>query len=107
MVKTGDTLVVDGREGIVEINPDAEHVSAYKKLEREFVHLQGQLAENRDQPAKTLDGESLSLLANINSVADSRTACAMGEDGSVSSGKPGSARTVACDRGGKGYPTCP
>ena len=35
-VKTGDTIVVDGRDGHVLINPDAEQRSAYLKLEREF-----------------------------------------------------------------------
>jgi phosphotransferase system enzyme I (PtsI) len=38
-LKTGDTVVVDGREGAVLINPDAEALSAFRKLEREFVNL--------------------------------------------------------------------
>ena len=80
-VKTGDTIVVDGRDGHVAINPDAEALSAYLKLEREFFHLQDQLAENRDQPACTADGEPISLLANINRVADARAAVAMGACG--------------------------
>ncbi len=80
-VKTGDTLVVDGRDGHVAINPDAEALSAYLKLEREFFYLQDQLAENRDQPALTADGTPISLMANINGVADARSATAMGACG--------------------------
>jgi phosphotransferase system enzyme I (PtsI) len=80
-VKTGDTLVVDGRGGHVLINPDAEQRSAYLKLEREFVHLKDQLAANRDAPAQTADGVPLELLANVNSAADSRAAVAMGASG--------------------------
>lgn len=80
-VKTGDTLVVDGRGGHVLINPDSEQRSAYLKLEREFYLLKDQLAANRDQPAVTSDGVALELLANINCAADARAAVAMGASG--------------------------
>jgi phosphotransferase system enzyme I (PtsI) len=80
-IKTGDTVVVDGREGHVLVNPPPETASAFRKLEREFFHLKDQLAANREHPAVTADGERLELLANINSVADARAACAMGATG--------------------------
>ncbi len=80
-VKTGDTLVVDGREGHVIVNPDPEITSAYFKLQREFFDLKDALAENRDQPAVTADGEHVELLANINNVSDARAAMAMGASG--------------------------
>jgi phosphotransferase system enzyme I (PtsI) len=80
-VKTGDTLVVDGRGGHVLVNPDAEQRAAYLKLEREFFLLKDQLAANRDQPARTADGIELELLANVNSAADARAAAAMGASG--------------------------
>ena len=80
-VKTGDTLVVDGRGGHVLVNPDPEQRSAYLKLEREFFLLKDQLATNRDIPARTQDGEELELLANVNSPADSKAAVAMGASG--------------------------
>jgi len=80
-VDTGDTIVVDGRDGHVAINPDPESLAAYRKLEREFFDLKDQLAENRDQPAVTADGERLELLANINNLSDAEAATAMGADG--------------------------
>lgn len=80
-VTNGDTVVVDGREGVVLINPDAETESAYRKLQREFFHLKDVLAENRDQPARSADGERLELLANINGLDDARAAVAMGAAG--------------------------
>jgi phosphoenolpyruvate-protein phosphotransferase (PTS system enzyme I) len=80
-VKTGDTIVVDGREGTVLINPDAEQRSAYLKLEREFFNLKDQLAENHDQPAVTADNIKLELLANINSAVDAKAAISMGATG--------------------------
>lgn len=80
-IKTGDTIVVDGRGGHVLVNPDAEQRSAYLKLEREFFLLKDQLAGNRDLPARTADGVDLELLANVNSVADAKAASAMGASG--------------------------
>ena len=80
-VKNNDTLVVDGRDGLVIINPDPETESAYRKLQREFFHLKDQLAENRDKPALSADGERVQLLANINGPADVKAAHAMGADG--------------------------
>ncbi|MFO0942943.1 MAG: hypothetical protein U0930_19575 [Pirellulales bacterium] len=62
--KTGDTIVVDGREGHVIINPDAEMLPVFRKLS-EFVNLRDQLPHNHDMPAVTADGHSeLELLAN-------------------------------------------
>lgn len=79
--KTGDCLIVDGREGHVIVNPDPEVLAAYRKLEREFFDLRDQLAHNRDQPAVTRDGVQLELLANINGVSDAEAATAMGATG--------------------------
>ncbi|HEV7224966.1 MAG TPA: phosphoenolpyruvate--protein phosphotransferase [Pirellulales bacterium] len=80
-VSPGDTVVVDGREGQVLVNPDVETQRAYRRLQREFVDLKDHLAENRDQPAVSADGEPLELLANISSLADARAVAAMGGGG--------------------------
>lgn len=80
-VKTGDSIVVDGRSGHVTVNPDAETLSAYRKLEREFFDLKDQLAANRDQPARTKDHQPLQVLANINNAADAAAAVNMGATG--------------------------
>ena len=80
-IRTGDTLVVDGRDGHVEINPNPETLSAFRKLEREFFDLKDQLAANRDLQALTADGVELRLEANINGVADAQAAHAMGGSG--------------------------
>ena len=80
-IKTGDTVVVNGSEGIIAINPEAEELAAYRKLEREFFNLKDQLAANRHHPAVTKDGTALELLANINNVKDAEAAAAMGAGG--------------------------
>lgn len=76
-----DMLIVDGRTGTVFVNPDAEQESAYRKLQREYVDLRGQLAANRDRPTRTADGVDLALLANINGIDDAGVAVSMGASG--------------------------
>ncbi len=80
-VKTGDTIIVDGRDGHVEVNPNSESLTAFRKLEREFFDLRDQLATNRDLQAVTTDGVEIRLQANINGVADAQAANAMGANG--------------------------
>lgn len=80
-IKTGDTIVVDGRDGHVEINPNPETLAAFRKLEREFFDLKDQLAENRDHPAQTSDEIEIMLQGNINGKADAIAAEAMGASG--------------------------
>jgi phosphotransferase system enzyme I (PtsI) len=80
-VQDGDLVVVDGREGVVLVRPDAETVSAYRKLQREFFQLKGQLVANRDQPSVSKDGVQVELLANINNVADAQAAEKVGATG--------------------------
>ncbi len=81
LVKTGDTIIVDGREGHVVVNPDSETTTAFRKLEREFFDLKDQLAENRKMPAVTSCNQELELQANINGNADAQASVAMGASG--------------------------
>ncbi len=80
-VRTGDLIAMDGREGHVYLNPGPEVVAAYRKLQREYVALYGQLFENCDQPAVTADGVPIELLANVNGAADAAMACRAGATG--------------------------
>jgi len=80
-VQTGVLVVLDGREGVVHINPGPEVESAYRKLQREYVHLWDRLVENRDQPAVSRDGVAVALLANVNGPADAAAAERVGAVG--------------------------
>lgn len=69
-VQAGDTIVVDGLNGWVVINPTPEvldrHIQrrkAYELSERELLGL-------RKKPAKTLDGHPIQLLSNIEFVEE-------------------------------------
>jgi phosphotransferase system enzyme I (PtsI) len=80
-VRSGDLMVVDGRDGLVIVRPDRETTSAYRKMQREFFELKDRLVLNRDQPAMTADGAQVELLANINNVADAQAAQKVGATG--------------------------
>jgi phosphoenolpyruvate-protein phosphotransferase len=80
-VQTGDLIVLDGREGVVHVNPGPEVESAYRKLQREYVHLRDQLIENREQPAISPDGVTVGLLANVNGPSDAEAAVRVGAVG--------------------------
>ncbi|WP_406696662.1 phosphoenolpyruvate--protein phosphotransferase [Singulisphaera sp. Ch08] len=80
-VRSGDLMVVDGRDGLVLVRPDRETTAAYRKLQREFFDLKDRLVLNRDQPARSADGSQIELLANINNVADTQAALKVGATG--------------------------
>jgi phosphoenolpyruvate-protein phosphotransferase len=69
-VHTGDLLAIDGREGLVYVQPGPEVEAAFRKLQREFFDLRDRLIENRDLEAVTADGVAVELLANVNSHND-------------------------------------
>src|SRR5829696_6826391 len=80
-VRSGDLMVVDGRDGLVLVRPDREATAAYRKLQREFFDLKDRLVLNRDQPARSADGAQIELLANINNLADTQAARKVGATG--------------------------
>jgi len=80
-VRSGDLMVVDGRDGVVIVRPDRETTAAYRKMQREFFDLKDRLVLNRDQPALSADGAPVELLANINNVADAQAAQKVGASG--------------------------
>jgi phosphotransferase system enzyme I (PtsI) len=80
-VRSGDLMVVDGRDGLVLVRPDREATAAYRKLQREFFDLKDRLVLNRDQPSRSADGSQIELLANINNLADTQAARKVGATG--------------------------
>ena len=62
----GDMVIVDGSQGLVIVEPDEETLESYRK--RRSVSMQSGLIlmeELRDQPAETMDGRRVHIMANI------------------------------------------
>jgi phosphotransferase system enzyme I (PtsI) len=64
-VKSGDTLVVDGSNGAVILNPDQETLSKYEQEKTKFAEVDASLLQLRDLPCVTPDGRNIQLAANI------------------------------------------
>ena len=80
-LQSGDNVIVDGHEGIVFVNPDGETERAYRKRQREYLHVKEELVANADRPAVSADGQPVELLANVNSLADAQAAAKVGAAG--------------------------
>ena len=73
-ISHGDKLIVDGRTGDVIIAPDKNTLKAYRKLKKEILENARKLAALTISPSVTLDGQRISLLANIDLPQDVRQA---------------------------------
>jgi phosphoenolpyruvate-protein phosphotransferase len=69
-VHQGDSVIVDGNAGVIYVNPKAEVIKEYERLERDYLDLNQELEELKDFPAETLDGHRVSLYANIGLLSD-------------------------------------
>ena len=67
-VKNGDWAIVDGYDGIVILNPSEATLFRYGKIQEQKKSFESRLLQANDQPAVTLDGVKVSLLANIERV---------------------------------------
>jgi len=62
----GDTIIVDGVRGVVILAPDADTLDSYRVRSTEAIRTEETLLEQfSGQPAETLDGRRVGILANI------------------------------------------
>ncbi len=66
----GQTLIVDGHQGQLFVNPGELLLAEYQSLIRDNLRLVRRLDSLRDLPAETTDGERISLYANTGLLAD-------------------------------------
>ncbi len=80
-VRAGDSLVVDGINGRVVVNPTDEVVARYEELGRELLAEEKRRARVAELPATTLDGYRVELSANIELLAELAAVARHGCDG--------------------------
>jgi len=66
--QNGDWVIVDGYDGLVILNPSESTLFRYGKIREQKKTLETRLMEANRQPAVTLDGVKVSLMANIEKV---------------------------------------
>ena len=64
-VTNGDWAIVDGYDGVVILNPTESTLFRYGKIQEQKKSFEARLLEVNRQPAVTLDGVTISLMANI------------------------------------------
>jgi len=64
-VKPGDKIVVDGKNGRVHVNPDLREVRRYERQRKIYIRRSLSMEQYKNLSDITLDGQSISLAANI------------------------------------------
>ena len=64
-IKNQDLLIVDGKIGLVIINPSSETLEKYKLEQQKFAVQREKFLSLKDLPAKTKDGRRVEIQANI------------------------------------------
>jgi phosphotransferase system enzyme I (PtsI) len=80
-VKGNETVIIDGGLGQVIIDPSPETLATYRALRAQHLRVRRQLAGLATLPAITKDGESISLMANLELPSEVEGALAAGAEG--------------------------
>jgi len=80
-VKTGDTVILDGIEGDVIINPSEEVIATYKAKNEKFVAELEELKKLIDVKTATKSGKRIEVCGNIGKAEDVLNVIANGADG--------------------------
>jgi phosphoenolpyruvate-protein phosphotransferase (PTS system enzyme I) len=80
-VQSGDTIIIDGKEGLVIIRPTPEILARYREEQAKRLEEERQLEKLKDLPAQTLDGHRVTLAANIEVSEDVKVALQHGAEG--------------------------
>jgi phosphotransferase system enzyme I (PtsP) len=81
LVREGDFIIADGNAGAVYVNPSAEVIREYERLDREYRVFYRELEGMRDLPTETQDGYRVTLYANIGLLGDVEFARRHGAEG--------------------------
>lgn len=65
LINDSDLIIVDGFHGYIIISPTDEQIHFFKSKQERLAKLQVDLKEFKDLPAKTTDGRTINLEANV------------------------------------------
>lgn len=81
MIREGETLIVDGREGVLIVNPGERVLAEYRERARKIESEREKLKRLRSSRSATLDGVAVELQANIELPQDVEEAAEAGAMG--------------------------
>jgi len=80
-ISGGDTIIIDGANGLVVVQPDEPTLAQYRAQQQRFIRLRDELATLRDLPAESKDGVRFQLMGNIEFPYEVKTCLEQGADG--------------------------
>lgn len=80
-VNSGDTVIIDGIQGEVIVQPDEERLRHYRRKQQNYQRYEKTLLEDIGLTAETLDGETVQLMANIETIQEARSVRKYGAKG--------------------------
>ena len=81
LITENETVIVDGINGVLIIDPDEVVLNEYRRLAREYRSHKRELNKIKKTAATTADGINIELLANIESAEDIKALHNFGADG--------------------------
>jgi len=80
-INSGENIIIDGIDGEVIRRPTEKNTQYYLKKQENYRRYEERLLANINQPAETLDGQQIHLLANIESNQEVRSLHKFGAEG--------------------------
>ncbi len=80
-IATGQTVIIDGSEGVVVVDPEPEQIDLFRERQRRYNEAKRRLSSIADCRSATPDGKELRLEANISSMKELEVALSSGADG--------------------------
>ncbi|MCH6579403.1 MAG: phosphoenolpyruvate--protein phosphotransferase [Nitrospinae bacterium] len=80
-VNSGDTVIIDGIQGEVIVQPDEERLRHYRKKQQNYQRYEKTLLKDIGLTAETLDGEMVQLMANIETLQEAKSVRKYGAKG--------------------------
>ena len=80
-LQSGDYVLLDGFNGVIVVNPTDQTLFEYGQLIRKQVTLEEKLRDIEHKPAVTLDGQRVTLSANVEQASDTEAVLACGAEG--------------------------
>ncbi len=81
VIKTGDTIILDGISGVILLNPSATELHKYRNEQSRYQDFNKGLKRFKDLPCVTKDGRQIELAANIELPSETDSVLSHGADG--------------------------
>ncbi|MFW6147867.1 MAG: phosphoenolpyruvate--protein phosphotransferase [Thermodesulfobacteriota bacterium] len=81
VILEGDILIADGNSGEVIINPDPDTILSYEDEIKRYASYKSAIDRVRHLPAETLDGQKITIKANIEFLAEAKASLESGAEG--------------------------